>query len=188
LGSTSTASVASSSSAKLVPGGLPPTVAVRSGRADGGLHLWYRLPLGAGKAKIQFADRLTLSADGYLICPPSWHAEAQSAYMFLPGCAPWEREIAPFSARLLERLDAHDRDDDEAARADDSSPIGEGERHRHLRRIAGAMRRAGAGEPAIAAALLSENARRCDPPKEERLVLALARDIATRYPSGARAR
>ena len=48
------------------------------------------------------------------------------------------------------------------------------------------MRRVGATEPAILAALLEENTHRCEPPMEERLVRTLAHDIATRYrPEGA---
>jgi Bifunctional DNA primase/polymerase, N-terminal len=173
---------------ELVPDGLPPTVAVRSGRPDGGLHLWYRPLVGAAKVKIQFAAKVTLSADGYFVCPPAWHAVGRTHYEFLEGCSPWEREIAVFPASLLARLTARDRADDEAARADDSSPLHPNDRYPHLRRIAGAMRRAGAGEPAILAALLSENGRRCDPPKTEAQVRSLARDIATRYPPGARTR
>jgi Bifunctional DNA primase/polymerase, N-terminal/Primase C terminal 1 (PriCT-1) len=173
---------------ELVPGGLPPTVAVRSGRADGGMHLWYRPPAGATKLKIQFTDKLTLSADGYLIAPPAWHAAAQTAYRFVDGLAPWEHTIALFPARLLEQFGAFERSDDEAKRADDESPLAPGDRHAHLLRIGGAMRRAGAGEEAITAALLSENARRCQPPKPASRVRALARDIVERYPPGARAR
>jgi Bifunctional DNA primase/polymerase, N-terminal len=169
---------------ELVPVGLPPTVAVRSGRADGGLHLWYRAPQAAAKVKVQFASKLTLSADGYFIVPPGWHAQAPARYAFLEGRAPWETEIARFSARLLEELVARAGRDDEDRRADDASPIAPGERHPHLLRIGGAMRRAGAGEPSIAAALLSENERRCQPPKPDGVVRALARDICTRYPPG----
>jgi hypothetical protein len=50
------------------------------------------------------------------------------------------------------------------------------------------MRRAGAGEAAIAAALLSENERRGDPPKPDHVVRDLARDIVKRYAPGARTR
>jgi hypothetical protein len=173
---------------ELVPQGLPPTVAVATGRADGGVHGWYWAPDGAAKVKIQFAAKLTLSADGYLIAPPSWHAEAQARYVFVDGRAPWGCEIAPFPARLLEQLGLYGRDLDEANRADDESPLTPGDRHPHLLRIGGAMRRVGAGEPAIAAALLSENERRCRPPKTEAQVRALARDIAKRYPPGAKQR
>lgn len=168
----------------LAPEKWPPTVAVRSGRRDAGLHMWYRANAKTRKHKIQLASTLMLSEDGYFICPPAIHTQAGRPYEFLPGRAPWEIEITPFPDWLQERLTAVTGKQDVGQRADDHSPITEGERHHHLRRIAGAMRRAGAGEPAIAAALLSENERRCSPPKEARIIRALAHDIAVRYPPG----
>jgi len=50
-----------------------------------------------------------------------------------------------------------------------------------LLRLGCAMRRVGGSVEAIEAALLAENQHCCDPPKEERLVCALARDITDRY-------
>jgi hypothetical protein len=173
---------------ELVPEGLPRTVAVRSGR-PGGMHLWYRPPTnGPVRHKIEFKSDgcLVASANGYLLVPPSLHASSGALYRFVNGHAPWETEIAVLPEQLLRRLVARVRSDDEAERRDDKTALEPGQRHRHLLRIGCAMRRAGAGEPAIKAALLSENMRRCNPPKDERLVIALARDIADRYPPGAR--
>jgi hypothetical protein len=172
---------------ELVPGGLPDTVAVRSGRADGGLHLWYRPPEGATKFKIQFAGKLALSKNGYLIVPPAWHSEAGRRYEFVEGHSPWERKIAPFPQQLLDRLLAAKGHIDAESRADDSGPIGEGDRHAHLLRIAGAMRYHGCGEETIVAALLVENERRCNPPKPEHDVRELAADVVRRYEPGERA-
>lgn len=65
-------------SRELVPGGWPKTIAVRSGRIDGGLHLWFRPPAGAGPAKIELSgDGLEIARDGYLVCPPSLHANGR---------------------------------------------------------------------------------------------------------------
>ena len=76
---------------ELVPGGLPSTVVVRSGRADGGLHLWYRPPGGSRPAKIEFSgDGLEVSSDGYLVCPPAIHGDTGRLYELVPGHAPWE--------------------------------------------------------------------------------------------------
>jgi hypothetical protein len=173
---------------RLVPHGLPATVSVRSGRVDGGVHLWYRPPGPGHPAKVEFSAEsgLTLSKDGYLVIPPALH-ETGAAYSFAEGRAPWEHAIVEFPAAILQALADDRRVQDELERADDTSPIGAGGRHRHLRRIGGAMRRAGAREESIAAALLVENEFRGDPPKDEHLVRELARDIAHRYPPGARA-
>ena len=89
-------------------------------------------------------------------------------------------------AEILRALASHKHVADESARADDASPIAAGGRHSHLLRIGCAMRRAGAREESIRAALLAENEHRCVPPKEDFTVRALARDIVYRYPPGAR--
>ena len=167
---------------QLVPEGFPSTVAVRSGRHDGGLHLWYRAPTINSKFKLQLASSVTLISDGYLICPPALHVTAERLYTFLPGHDPWKHPITVFPDWLVMRFSTYARQADLEARADDHSPITEGGRHAHLLRVAGAMRRAGAGEPAIYVALASENERRCHPPKSSRDVRALARDVASRYP------
>lgn len=169
---------------QLAPGQWPPTVAVRSGRADEGLHMWYRANRKTQKHKIQIAHSLMLSADGYFIVPPAWHTLAERPYEFLPGRAPWEIEIALFPEWLQEHLGERAEAKDVEQRADDRSPITEGERHYHLLRIAGAMRHAGAGEPEILAALRTLNARRCVPPKSELEVRKLAHDIVRRYSPG----
>lgn len=172
---------------ELVPSGFPSTVVVRSGRADGGAHAWFRPCAEARHHKIEFsAEGLELIADGYLVIPPAIHVTGRP-YAFASGRAPWEIEIAELPQAIYDMLVQHHRRSDEHERSDDASPLPPGARHRHLRRVAGAMRRAGAGEAAIAAALLVENERRCTPPKDERVVRELARDIATRYPAGARA-
>ena len=172
---------------ELVPGLLPPTVVVISGRADGGHHLWYRPPYDGADAKIEFSgDGLKLSSDGYLVIPPAVHGETGKAYEFASGHAPWEHEIAVIPESIIRSLEANHRRHDDAERADDSGPIAPGDRHRHLHRLGCAMRRVGAGEKTIAAALLAENVARCAPPKDEHLVLALAKDITARYRPGAR--
>jgi hypothetical protein len=173
---------------RLLPNGLPRTVTVISGRADGGAHLWYRPPSPDWSHKIEFsADGLELGRDGYLVIPPAIHGQTGKPYRFAAGRAPWEHEIATLPIEILTVFAAHARRRDTAERADDGSPVPAGKRHKHLRRLAGAMRRVGAGEPTIAAALLTENARRCSPPHTEREVRALARDIVDRYPPGLRA-
>ena len=173
---------------ELVPAGLLPTVIVQSGRADGGHHLYYRPPNGAQPAKIEFSGNgLTVSSDGYLVLPPAIHGESGKAYTFADGCAPWEREIATLPAALYEALQEHTRKADQVERGDDSGTIPEGRRHRHLLRLGCAMRRVGAGETTILAALRAENSARCIPPRDDQHVRELAADIVRRWPPGARA-
>jgi Bifunctional DNA primase/polymerase, N-terminal/Primase C terminal 1 (PriCT-1) len=170
---------------ELVPAGLPRTVIVASGREDGGHHFWYRPPADCAHAKVEFSgDGLKLSTDGYLVIPPSLHGATGRPYSFLEGCAPWEREITELPGALYRMLREHDRQIDESERADDTGPIGEGSRHRHLLRLGCAMRRVGAGEQTILAALQVENSRRCHPPKTDEHVRELARDITHRYLPG----
>ncbi len=95
-----------------------------------------------------------------------------------------ELELAVLPLRLLERFERAARGERER-RAVTVGPITAGGRHDHLLRLGCAMRRRGAGEATIAVALVVENRDRCTPPKDERLVLELAADIANRYPPGA---
>lgn len=55
--------------------------------------------------------------------------------------------------------------------------IAQGSRNESLTRLAGAMRRHGAGEPAITAALRIENMARCKPPLGEDEVIAITRSV-----------
>lgn len=163
---------------RIAPERLPQTVTVETGK---GWHLWYRRPFrAAGVAKIELsADGVTLSKDGYLVAPPALHPSG-NVYAFVDGRAPWETEIAQLPEDLLDRFIAAAGRSRAAVTAANGG-IGPGARHRYLLRLGCAMRRVGASEAAIVAALLEENAHRCEPPQEERLVRDLARDIAERY-------
>jgi hypothetical protein len=161
---------------------LPRTVSVVSGRVDGGAHLWYRPPAGAPAhvVKVQLAERVTVSGDGYLVLPGAVHGETGRLYRFAEGLAPWEVEIAELPLATAERLEAEHRKG-EAAAVISIGPVGPGDRHAHLRRLAYVMRRyAGASLPALEAALVAENRARCAPPKSEQHVRELARDTDAR--------
>lgn len=163
---------------------LPKTVIVRTGN---GWHLWFRPPAPTRVVKIQFtAQRITLTRDaGYFVCPPALHPSGHR-YQFVPNHDPWKTPIAVFPATLLAQLEEEQAGAAEASRHDDQGPIFEGDRHAHLLRLACAMRRVGAGQPEIEAALLALNARRCLPPKPDHTVRALAADVVERYLPGDR--
>ena len=65
----------------------------------------------------------------------------------------------------------------------DGATIPSGVRNATLTSLAGSMRRRGMGDAAIEAALLAENAERCDPPLEYREVCAIALSVARYAPS-----
>src|SRR5712692_4478102 len=65
--------------------------------------------------------------------------------------------------------------------------IPEGERNHTLARFAGSMRRAGADEETILAALRVMNKTQCRPPLDDAEVRKIATSIATNYPAGAQA-
>jgi hypothetical protein len=160
---------------------LPRTVTVETRK---GWHLWYRRPYRmTDVTKIEFGpDGLEVAKDGYLVAPPALHPSGH-VYTFAAGREPWSVPIAGLN---IEPFLAHAKRSRSAAIAS-RGPIVEGGRHRHLRRIAGAMVRVGASETAVLAALLAENEHRCQPPQDERVVRDLARDIAARYQPEARA-
>jgi hypothetical protein len=67
---------------------------------------------------------------------------------------------------------------------DGEACIPAGQRNATLARLAGAMRRHGASEDAIAAALLAENRLRCDPPLSDAEIKHIAASIARYRPAG----
>jgi hypothetical protein len=157
---------------------LPRTIAVKTG---GGWHFWYHRPEGlVGTAKIELGpEGLEIAKDGYLVAPPALHPSGH-VYRFADGLAPWDIAPAVLTHEQLAPFLAYAKTS-RAAEIASTGPIGEGGRHRHLLRVGCAMRRVGACEESIRAALLAENASRCEPPKAEWLVRELARDIADRY-------
>ena len=86
----------------------------------------------------------------------------------------------PTLAELWAETDGADPKPDASA-TDPDAPITSGHRYAHLRKIAGALRRQGAGEETIRAAIRVENQVRCVPPKPDADLVALARDFASRY-------
>lgn len=151
---------------------FPTTVTVITGAGE---HRWYRPPDGApaGVVKVQLADRVVCSGDGYLVCPPAQHPSGH-AYGFMPDQTPWDLEIATLPLATCERLAAATAEHRAHLRLV-TGEINVGDRHEHLRQISWAMRRySGASQAAIEAALLAENEARCSPPKPEHLVRDLA--------------
>lgn len=156
--------------------GLPATLTEQtSGPAK--RHYYFRPPGLEVIPKVGFrfeAGALTADSNRYFVCSPSLHPRG-TVYRFLPGLGPGEIEIAILPEETYLRLLREANADRQATQTENSGPISAGRRHEHLRRLSYVMRRyAGASQEALEAALLAENEARCQPPKEERLVRALA--------------
>ncbi len=156
---------------------LPITRTVRT--PAGGLHYYYQISGDQVPSIPNVLPGCDLKADGgYVLVPPS--SINGSAYEVVTDepiapCPAWLPELA-VQRSWVRKADA------QAERIPDRIP--EGQRNATLTSLAGTMRRRGASEPAILAALMAENARRCDSPLPEREVAQIVRSVG-RYPSEA---
>jgi hypothetical protein len=161
-------------------GPLPVTLVSLTGRSDGGEHRWFNYPANreirgsAGKLGEGLDVRAT---GGYVIVPPSIHEEGRSYQWAEP-----QRSIADAPEWLLELLT------DRFGKPRNMPPerlgiLPQGRRNEGLTRYAGWLRRKGAELPELEEKLLAGNARRCQPPLEEREVRKIAVSVA-RYPAG----
>lgn len=167
---------------RIVPERLPRTITVTTGK-ESGFHLWYAAPEGARSAFVELGpDGITPKANQYLVAPPAVHPSGR-VYRFADGRAPWEIELTELPLDLLERLERAGGNE-RRQRAASTGPIASGHRHDHLMRLGSAMRRHGACLEAVTAALLTENSHRCQPPKDEQTIVALAADLTHRYGPG----
>ncbi|MCH8083452.1 MAG: primase C-terminal domain-containing protein [Myxococcales bacterium] len=125
---------------------------------------------------------LDLRGDGgYVVAPPSNHVRG-GEYRWGDGNEPDQAQIAPLPTWLLELPDG-DRQSENRRIANRYGRIPEGSRNETLARLAGSMRHRGMGVEAMEAALLAENACRCDPPLPDAEVRGIAQSIS-RYPPG----
>ncbi len=163
-------------------GALPETAEVATGREDGGRHLIFAHPKGAVITnKNGFAPGLDCKSNGgQTVMPPSIHPDTGAAYRWLRH--PDELNGLPeLPAAWVEYLSRERQKARSTPEGGDGRPIPEGRRHDELLRLAGAMRRVGAGEQEILAALAATNETRCRPSLPTNEVRRLARDIPGRY-------
>jgi len=159
-----------------IHGPLPETVEALTG--GGGRHVFFKHPGGtirnsAGK----LGPGLDVRGDGgYVVAPPSVHASGE-CYQWTAD--PGETPLAEAPAWLLARLE----DTPRPTGAPESDRIMEGRRNSALASLAGAMRRKGATETAILAALQEENRTRCDPPLPDSEVAEIAASIGHYAPA-----
>jgi len=144
----------------------------------GGLHYIYRNPNGhdiRSKVAIGGYSGVDLRANGgYIVAPPSLH-ESGKHYEVID-----DTEVVPAPSWVLE-LTVKKSPPTQATL--EGMPIAEGERNTTLTSLAGVMRRKGMGEASIIAALLAENAARCQPPLPENEVINIAKSIIRYQPT-----
>ena len=159
---------------ELYGGKLPATWIVQSGGKS--IHV-YHLDQGQGNAE---RGGLELRAGNQqCVLPPSIHPDTGRPYLWIPGCAPWDVELAPLPTQLVDYFAAANGDRNRAAPVADE--IRHPGRHRALLSLAGSMRHRGMTEVEILAALRAVNEERCRPPLPDEEVRGLAADVAKRY-------
>lgn len=157
------------SSQKLIEvhGPLPDTVTQLTG--GGGLQHFFKYPQSVEVRNS--AGKLGLGLDirgegGYVVVPPSVHPATGAAYEWEASSDPLEGCPIAEPPRWLIGLLTNGTG---TKQAEDKplETIPEGRRNNHLASLAGSMRRRGMSPAGIEAALLAENAARCDPPLPE---------------------
>lgn len=156
-------------------GPLPHTVESVTGQRGRHIFLAHVGPLPS----VKLGPGLELKADDtQVVLPPShsgfgpyvWDAMAHPDDVPVAPLPDWVRQLAEASARTT------------GGAPPLPNKIPAGERNATLTSLAGTMRRRGAGEAAIFAALTVENDERCDPPLPEREVRRIAQSVARYAP------
>lgn len=173
-------------------GELPETPEIATG--GGGRHFYFRHPGPLVRSRANLCPGIDIKADGgYVVAPGSLHASGQR---YSEVVALGEIDFAAVPSWLTSLIEGgndplrHQAHGTPAAASCDGVP--EGGRNNFLASQAGAMRRRGMSEDAIASALLVENNDRCKPPLPDHEVRAIAASIsryepaASQDPSGSR--
>jgi len=156
------------------------TLRAVTGRADGGLHLYFVHPSGTPIGNAKIGVGLDVRADhGYVVMPPSIHPDTGAEYH-------WENDLplaqVPDSVLTLIRRPQANSPSPSVPNTD-STGIVEGERNAALASMAGSMRRRGMSPKAIEAALVEENEQRCEPRLDAAEVARIATSIGRYDPS-----
>jgi hypothetical protein len=152
-------------------GPLPETVTVQT--PSGGRHLYFRHPGQRVGNRTKFIPGCDLRGDGgYVIAPAPGNG-----YSWAPELGPDDVEVAELPAELLKLA---------LAKTNGPAPplperLLDGQRNATLTSLAGTMRRRGATEPEIQAALEVANRDRCQPPLDDSEVAGIAASVG-RYP------
>jgi putative DNA primase/helicase len=157
-------------------GPLPDVPAVRTG--GGGFHFYFKHFPGLGNKASLLPGFDVKSDGGYVVYPGSIHKSGKR-YRWLHDRSPKKVRTVPVPPSLLRLTQSRKS----AIAMEFESAIAEGKRNVALASLAGAMRSRGATQQAIEAALLEDNARRCNPPLRDSEVRNIALSIS-RYAPG----
>jgi hypothetical protein len=164
-------------------GGLPHTVMALTG--GGGVHFLFAAPSRLVKKNNNgstLGRGVDLQGDGSLIVvAPSRH-KSGGVYEWASGCAPWECELAPLPAWVLDLVDARQQRG-KAAITTLPDVILEGQRDETLFSWGRMLYAKGLTKEAVLEELRKENAARCKPPLPDEQVRKIA-DQAEKYVPG----
>lgn len=163
---------------------LPRTVTSLTGSGGGSMHLLWATGATPIHNKADLGQGLDVQGPGsYIILPPSIHPDTGQRYAWEADFGPddLEPQAPPAWLEALVTQGAQPTASDACSSIDPDAMIVEGTRETTLMRLAGAMRRQGASETAIRAALAEEN-QRCTPPLGNDALDRMAHSVM-RYPA-----
>lgn len=160
--------------------GLPTTLMASSGRPHR-RHLYFAPSDDsvALRRTIKVRPELDILGDGgYVIAPPSLRTNGRK-YRWLN-----DEDLVPLPNVIVKMVQLKHQENGRAQAPPLPEVLPEGQRDVMLTSLAGSMRRRGASEEAIMAALMEENERRCVPPLPESQLRKIAKSIARKPPAG----
>lgn len=162
-------------------GDLPKTVVAKTG---GGWHLYWQMP--EDRDVRNSASKVAKHVDvrgtgGYVVLPPSPHPDG-GQYRWVEGRSPDDVPVAPAPQWLVD-LVAPEEEARPAPAGEIPDEIPEGQRDQTLTSLAGSLRRRGASEQAILAAIGTENELRCNPPLPNEDIRRIASSVARYQPA-----
>lgn len=141
----------------------------------GGLHVYFRASGPVQTRRCAWGE--VRGRGAVVVLPPSRHPETGRLYRWVSFSQPLALEPG-----VIPGLEPNGRRPPQPT-TPLAEPIPEGRRNSTLARVAGSLRRWGAGEDLIAAVLKTVNIELCDPPLEEPEVEAIARSIGRYEPT-----
>ena len=159
-----------------------PTLTCRTGRIDGGRHLYFRYP-GVALFSGEITRGLEARAGvGYVVLPPSVHPTG-ARYRWDSTSGREIRALPPKALAELRRLAVEqDRSEVRAPlnHADLIAGVTEGQRHTTFLRWIGRWIAKGVPSAEVAAVALAVNDRYGQPPEDDRAVLKMVEDVAAK--------